>query len=219
MIINRLEHIRARRSDLRSHIDLTRSFDLWEESCVPSYCHTNWLAAYVSWQRLFQAVALAERNCSEAVRILDFGSSVGELGHLLKHRNLKYEFIEQDQHAAEYLCSRLPAAQRCTLENAPQQSYHWVMAIDSLEHNFNFAELLEKLVGKLTRGGVLVLSGPTENWFYRLGRKIAGFTGDYHAVNIFDIERAASRILERCDSSTISWGLPLFRLSVWRKPA
>ena len=219
MITNRLDHIRARRSDLRGHIDLTRSFDLWEESCVPSYCHNNWLAAYVSWQRLYHAVTLAEKNCPEAERVLDFGSSVGELGHLLKDTNLIYEFVEQDQHAVDYLRSRLPAARRNSLEVAPMHSYHWVMAIDALEHNTNYGELLEKLVGKLAPGGVLVLSGPTENWFYKLGRKIAGFTGDYHAVNIFDIESAASRILRLCDSSTISWGLPLFRLSVWRSPS
>ncbi len=214
-MLDQLNYIRGRRATLKSEIDLKATFEQWEESCVPSYCHPNWLAAYVSWQRLFKAVELAKKNHPQPRRILDFGSSVGELGQLLRDENATYEFIEQDPQAASYLASQLPTATRQTLEQAPDDSYDWVFAIDSLEHNENYAELLEQIAHKLTPVGILILSGPTENQLYRLGRKVAGFTGDYHAANIYDIERAATQFLERRDGLTIFPALKLFSLSVW----
>ncbi len=216
-MLDQLTYVRDRRAKLQQDIDLKTTFDQWEESCVPSYCHRNWLAAYVSWQRLFKAVALAKRNCPEPTRILDFGSSVGELGQLLRDEQASYEFVEQDSQAARYLCDQLPEAKHRTLEDSPEGMYEWVFAIDSLEHNEDYATLLEQIALKLAPGGVLVLSGPTENSLYRLGRKVAGFSGDYHTTNIYDIERVAAKFMRRRDGLTIFPGLQLFSLSVWSR--
>ena len=111
----------------------------------------------------------------------------------------------------------MPRAARHSLDSAPDHAYDWVFAIDSLEHNDDFAELLERLSSKLSPRGILVLSGPTENRLYRLGRAVAGFTGEYHTTTIFEIEQADARLLNKTDACTIVPGLPLFRLSVWSK--
>lgn len=216
-MLSTLNHICTRRSDLKHEINLTETFEQWEETCVPSYCHKNWLAAYVSWQRLFRSVELAKKCRPNPNRVLDFGSSVGELGHLLKPVCNNYEFIEQDEAAAAYLSSRLPHAHRTTLEQAEAGAYDWIFAIDSLEHNENFAELVQIISTKLSDDGVFVLSGPTENRLYKLGRKIAGFSGDYHKTNIYDIEKACDLVYELVQSSKIMPGVPLFRVSVWQK--
>ena len=210
-----VSHMRTRRSDLNHHIDIKNTFDLWEESCVPSYCHGNWLAAYVSWKRLFKAVALAERNRLHPKRVLDFGSSVGELGHLLPDQGTSYEFVERDPHAVECFTAELPHAKQFSLDDPPDRQYDWVFAIDSVEHNNNYADLLALIAGKLAPDGILVLSGPTENGLYRLGRRVAGFLGAYHTSKIYDIEMAASAILNRRDGVKLFPWLPLFSLSVW----
>ena len=106
----------------------------------------------------------------------------------------QYEFVEQDQHAANYLLRRLPGAMRRTLESAPDGAYDQVFAIDSLEHNDNFEELLAALAAKLSPHGVLILSGPTENRLYRLGRAVAGFSGHYHKTTIYRIEDARRKV-------------------------
>jgi hypothetical protein len=41
--------------------------------------------------------------------------------------------------------------------------------------------------------GKLLVCGPTENWIYKLGRRIVGFSGEYHHRSIADIERAMER--------------------------
>ncbi len=210
-----LAHVAQRRKVLGDAIKYRSNFELWEESCVPSYCHPNWLAAFISWQRLYTAAKLGRRIKPDAKRILDFGSSVGELGHHLP-RSARYEFIESHEPAAGFLREQLPESRRTTLEEAPAAGYDQIFAIDSLEHNENYGELLDILVTKLAPGGVLILSGPTENFLYRLGRKIAGFEGHYHETNIHAIERAASALLQRKAARSIFPILTFFRVTAWQ---
>ncbi len=214
-MLTQLSHIRSRRAALMKQVDLARTFEQWEETCVPSYCHSNWLAAYVSWTRLFQAVKLARRTSPHPRRVLDFGSSVGELGQLVRDDVAQYEFIEQDEQAASFLLENLPEATRRMLSDAPDGEYDWVFAVDSLEHNDNYAHLLECVLGKLSDRGVLILSGPTESSLYRLGRRLAGFRGGYHTTNIYAIEQEAAKLAIARQHVTILPGFPLFRLSAW----
>jgi hypothetical protein len=209
-----LAHVRTRRRALISAVDIWGDFATWEESCIPSYCHPNRVAAAVSWMRLFAAAKMA-RDIALSGPILDFGASTGELGHLVASSR-SYHFIEQDAAPASYLRRALPNAHEQTLESAPPNNYACVFALDSLEHNDNFAELLDALAAKLLPEGVLILSGPTENWLYRLGRRIAGFDSHYHKTTIAHIEDAAARRMTKVAQKTVPVCVPLFKLSAWR---
>ncbi len=211
----RIQHIRRRRRALKSEIDAYANFEAWEETCVPSYTHSNRAAAWVSWWRLFAAVDLADAHAKWG-RVLDFGASVGELGLILPSASTRYEFIEQDEAPAAHLLRTQPDAVRHTLESAPDGAYSVVFALDSLEHNTDYAELLQVLARKLAPEGILVLSGPTENRLYKLGRRIAGFDAHYHETNIYAIEAAAERTLDRIDRVTIPFGTPIFQISAWQ---
>ncbi|MBX2801762.1 MAG: class I SAM-dependent methyltransferase [Myxococcales bacterium] len=213
---DRLRHVAKRRRALIRGIDVPKEFETWEETCVPSYVHANWAAAAVSWWRLFAAVELA-RGHLRGGPVLDFGSSVGELGHLLP-AEADYWFIEQEEPAAHALMQALPHARRTTLQDAPDGHFQVVFALDSLEHNPDHDRLLEALRAKLAPSGVLVLSGPTENALYRLGRRIARFDAHYHETNIHAIEATAQSNYERVATRTVPLGVPLFRVSVWRAP-
>jgi len=213
-MVNMLSHIWARRRALRYSIDVEKNFAQWEESCVPSYVHRNFLAAFVSWQRLFAAVRLADQVNGRYRRVLDFGSSVGELSHILKP-GAEYNFIELDDTSAEYLMKNNHNARRTTLDNATSRSYDIIFAIDSLEHNEDYENLLIKLERLLAPKGSLILSGPTENALYRIGRRIAGFTGEYHHTTILDIEQAASKHMALLAKRTIPFSIPLFHITAW----
>jgi hypothetical protein len=216
LMFDRISHIKRRRNALRTAIDAFAHFETWEETCVPSYVHPNKAAAGVAWWRLFAAVDAAKRHAHWG-RTLDFGSSVGELGHLLPNEATPYEFIEQEEPAVRCLQRFLPDAIHRTFDDAPDGGYQVVFALDSLEHNKAYIELLGLLREKLSDDGILVLSGPTENALYRLGRRIAGFDSHYHEVDIYAIERAAEKIMTRVDTRMLPIGMPLFRISVWRK--
>jgi 2-polyprenyl-3-methyl-5-hydroxy-6-metoxy-1,4-benzoquinol methylase len=215
-MLAKLRHIHARRRQLLRDLDPVSRFETWEETCVPSYCHRNLAAAYMSWWRLYAAVGLARRHARwEAV--LDFGAAAGELRRILPAGVGRYDFIEHNDTAARYLLRQIPDAHRHTLASAPAGGYSCVFALDALEHNRDYASLLAELGEKLRPGGVLVLSGPTENALYRLGRRIAGFDAHYHQTNIYHIESAASRRLERLGCRNLPPVVPLFRLSAWRE--
>jgi 2-polyprenyl-3-methyl-5-hydroxy-6-metoxy-1,4-benzoquinol methylase len=216
-VLKAIQHIRRRRADLRAAIDLTGSFEAWEETCVPSYCHRNWAAAGISWLRLFVARRMAADLAPRGGKVLDFGSSVGEMGHLIEQIGLEYHFIELDEKAAAFLQARIPNARRETLEAAPPGGFNVILAIDSLEHNDDFDALLQQLATKLTPDGTLILSGPTENFLYRAGRAIAGFHGHYHHATIFDIERAAAKHFRLRRVARVLPLLTLFRVTAWQR--
>jgi hypothetical protein len=214
----RLRHVHARRKALRRDLDIAGQFGTWEETCVPSYCHRNLAAAYVSWWRLFAAVDLARRHARWDA-VLDFGAAVGELIPLLPRNVGRYDFIEHNETAAAYLMRRAPDARRRTLASAPAGAYSCVFALDVLEHDRDYPALLRTLAQTLDPGGVMVISGPTENGFYRLGRRIAGFGGHYHQTTIYEIEAAAGRVMKCLDTRSLPPVAALFRLSAWRTAA
>lgn len=210
-----LRHIHDRRDRLGRDLQFQREFEAWEETCIPSYCHPNLAAAYLSWWRLYTAVGLARRHASwEAV--LDFGAAVGELRRLLPATIGRYDFIEQNDRAARYLTEQFSSARRETLDSAPAGGYSCIFALDALEHNTDFAQLLERLAAKLAPDGVFIMSGPTESHLYRLGRRIAGFDAHYHETNIYAIEAAARALLKPIEVCQLPPLLPLFRISAWR---
>lgn len=205
--------IAARRAALQSHFDVRRQFEKLEESCVPSYVHANKLAAWVAWQRTKAAAELYERHAA-AGPILDFGAATGEVGQLIRKRG-PYTIIEQDDLLAR-ACGEWQETQRTSLEQAQSNSFAAVFALDSLEHNEDIPALVSRLVPVLRPDGVFILSGPTESGFYRLGRRIAGFSGHYHHSTIFDIEAIMSDHCTLVETLRVPLFPTLFRVTAWR---
>lgn len=208
--------IAARRSVLQSHFDVRRQFEEIEESCIPSYVHHNRLAAWVAWQRAKVAAQLYERHAS-AGSILDFGAATGEVGHLIDRRGT-YTIIEQDDLLAR-ACGEWQDVRRTTLDEAEPTSFAAILALDSLEHNEDIPTLVARLVPLLRPDGVFILSGPTESGFYRLGRRLAGFSGHYHHSTIFDIEAVLERHCKRIETRRVPVFPTLFRVTAWRPNA
>jgi 2-polyprenyl-3-methyl-5-hydroxy-6-metoxy-1,4-benzoquinol methylase len=208
--------INTRRSLLKNHFNIERQFEQIEESCIPSYTHSNLAAASVSWWRLASAAKAYRRHCPEGP-ILDFGAASGELFHVLQPDEL-YHFVELNDKLTEALIYFNPEAIRQTQDSLSPGNYGAVFALDSLEHNHNIPELLERIHKTLRKDGLLILSGPTENWIYRLGRRLAGFSGHYHTTNIGDIEMMSEALFSKVEQRTIPLPLaPLFNITVWKR--
>ncbi len=208
--------VRRRRAELRAYFDVARQFPELEESCIPSYVHSNSLAAWVSWTRLQKAAQLYNRWASPGP-ILDFGSATGEIAHLISSKG-QYHFVDFDDLVANALVRWLPQARRVNLTDIGPKQFASAFALDSLEHNENIEPLVARLETSLNDSGVLILSGPTENLLYRIGRRLAGFDGHYHHQTIWDIEAAVALRMSLLERSyvPISIGAPLFSISAWR---
>ena len=104
------------------------------------------------------------------------------------------------------------------VEALPQKdaSVGTVIALSTFEHVQRFWLGFSEIERVLRPDGVFILSGPTENALYRLGRRLAGFDGHYHVQTIYDIERQAEASFQRQARSLQPAGIPLFALSAWR---
>ena len=208
--------VNTRRTLLKNYFDIVHQFEQIEESCIPSYAHPNLAAAGVSWWRLACAAKAYRRHCPEGP-VLDFGAASGELFHVLQPDEL-YHFVELNDKLSEALNHFNPEAIRQMQDSLSPNNYAAVFALDSLEHNDNVPELLERIHKTLREDGLLILSGPTENWIYRLGRRLAGFSGHYHTTNIGDIERMSEALFSKVAQQTIPLPIaPLFSITVWKR--
>ena len=208
--------VNSRRSLLRNYFDIKRQFELIEESCIPSYVHNNLAAAGISWWRLACAAKAYQHHCYTGP-ILDFGAASGELFHVLQTTE-SYHFVELSDRLSEALLHFNPMAVRQKLDKLPVAKYGAVFALDSLEHNNEIPELLEQIHRTLREDGLFFLSGPTENWIYRLGRRLAGFSGHYHTTNISDIEKMTEALFSKVEQKSIPLAIaPLFSVTVWKR--
>ncbi|HBB41448.1 MAG: hypothetical protein COW73_11335 [Nitrospirae bacterium CG18_big_fil_WC_8_21_14_2_50_70_55] len=171
-----------------------------DESAIPSYLHWNPFVRWIITRRLqmvtrMVADTLAARTAAAPPAGLDFGCGVGLLLPTLAPHLATFYLTDLDLRAASRTADhfaipnvRLLAADRWA-EVIDDGSLAFIIAADVLEHVDDLAGVVRLLAGKLEPRGALIVSGPTETLIYRLARKIAGFTGEYHVRTIFDIER------------------------------
>ena len=210
----RFRTVCQRRRALRANFDVRRPSEDVEESLVVSYSHWNPLVAAVAWMRLMTALRLWRRHARPGA-VLDFGAGTGEIFHFLDSSQ-PFHFVEAADRLSEALRIFVPQAQRERLNNLPKTSFACIFALDSLEHNEDVTSIVERLARSITSDGILIVSGPTENALYRLGRAIARFRDHFHKTTIYDIETVLTARFTRQEVHCVPFGLPLFRVSAWR---
>jgi 2-polyprenyl-3-methyl-5-hydroxy-6-metoxy-1,4-benzoquinol methylase len=203
--------------------------DARDESAVPSYCHWNPAIRWLMFRRLDVALGMVDRvlgggRPGKPVAGLDFGCGVGMLMPVLGPAlGTLYACDEQlapaRATAAHFGIGNVTWLEPGDLEKIPDASLSVVVALDVLEHVDGLDATLALFRRKLRRDGGVIVSGPTENGLYRLGRRIAGFSGAYHVRSVFDVERAvegAGFALERVRRLPLPVPFTLFRITLWR---
>jgi 2-polyprenyl-3-methyl-5-hydroxy-6-metoxy-1,4-benzoquinol methylase len=200
-----------------------------DESAVPSYTHWNPAIRWLMFRRLevirqMSLTALARQRARAGVAALDFGCGIGMLiPALAPSVQVLYVCDEQlaparataQWFAAENVVCLLPDELTSRIDDS---NLDVVVAADVLEHVDNLAAVVEVLWCKLRAGGVLIVSGPTENRAYRLGRRIAGFSGDYHVRSVFDVEDEIRKArFARESLRQLPFYPGLFRITLWRR--
>ena len=224
--------VRKVRIDKQTVLQLSQAVQGYQrdESAIPAYTHWNPLVRWIMFRRLDVLVRMV-REVIRAVdhgaptALLDFGCGVGIL--------FRYVFPQVTQlygtdlcldavrsTVAHYECPNVSLYPPDTVfSEIPGHSLDAIVAADVLEHVDDLPGILEQFSQKLKPTGALLISGPTESFVYGVCRKIAGFTGEYHVRNIFDIEQMVERS-EFVHQQTVALPFPilpkLFRISVFR---
>ena len=159
-----------------------------DEMAIPSYLHRNFMVRWLMWKR-YEHISIMSAFSND-LTVLEFGCGIGVFLPELDQRCGKVYAIDIFPEYAMLLSAEFDLNIHFInrLSEVPNNSLDIIIAADVLEH-LNDDELI-KYFGifskKLKANGRLIMSGPTENIIYKIGRVIAGFSdkGDYHHTNI-----------------------------------
>jgi 2-polyprenyl-3-methyl-5-hydroxy-6-metoxy-1,4-benzoquinol methylase len=201
------------------------------ESAVPSYTHRNPGIRWLMFRRLDLIRQMATRELARDAEhgnlaALDFGCGIGMMIPALA-RCVEILYVCDEQLAPARATAQWFGAANvvCLLpeevgSRIAASSLDVVIAADVFEHVDDLTTLVDTLKSRLRPGGALIVSGPSENWAYRCGRRIVGFSGEYHVRSVFDVEGVVrARRFTREQLRTLPFAMlpTLFRITLWRR--
>jgi len=197
-----------------------------DEAGFPAYSHPNPLINWLFWQRLRAAMNHIEGSAPHE-NILDFGCGSGVMLPFLSRHGKHVTALDIDLLPLEKVKQHIPLAANVEALDAnltsiaqfPPNSFDLINALDVLEHVHDLPSTLSELINLLKPDGQLVVSGPTENILYQIGRKIAGpeYSGEYHQRGIAEIKSELSRLARVKHIAALYHPVPLFEIFAARK--
>jgi 2-polyprenyl-3-methyl-5-hydroxy-6-metoxy-1,4-benzoquinol methylase len=194
-----------------------------DEAGFPAYSHPNPLINWLFWQRLHTAMNYIEKHAPYE-KVLDFGCGSGVMLSFLAKHSQQVTAMDIDLVPLDRVKKYIPLAQNIQVLDANQvsisqltpKSFDLINALDVLEHVDDLRRTLSELLNLLKPGGRLVVSGPTENILYQIGRKLAGpeYSGEYHERGIAEIKHELNRLARVEQIATLYWPVPLFEVFV-----
>ncbi|GAB4505635.1 MAG: hypothetical protein Fur0043_26320 [Anaerolineales bacterium] len=192
-----------------------------DEAGFPAYSHPNPLINYLFWQRLRKVMDYLEKDAPYQLT-LDFGCGSGVMLPFLSRISARVIALDVDLLPFERVSRHRPFppnlrvhdARQVTLKDLPPASFDRIIATDVLEHVEDLAGTLKDMQTLLRPGGQIVISGPTENFFYQIGRKLAGpeYSGDYHERGILEVRNLLAGQMQVIPIATLYWPVPLFEV-------
>jgi len=210
------------KSTIQSILNEHSSYEI-DEAALPAYAHRNPLIDYIFWQRVRIAYDYALSH--DVTNVLDFGCGTALTSYALASAGKNVVAVDVDFKPLSLVKQRITFPASITFVEADllhhdlgSRRFDLILALDVLEHITELQPYIERFASLLTPRGAILVSGPSENRLYKLGRQLAGakFTGDYHVSNIKAIQREFSRHLETETIATLIWPLTLFELFVAR---
>lgn len=192
---------------------------------IPSYIKGNAISQQFAWTKVKKILQLC--GDQKNINILDFGCGSGVmLQPFSAHCNILYALdvdLSFAKSTANYsnIRDKIHFIHPDEINSVSDDSIDLIVAANVLEHVPHLEKHLDLFNQKLNQEGCLIVSGPTENALYRLGRKclqILGhkdFHGEYHVRNIdniFDVVERQGFKMKRIEQVPFSGYLALYRV-------
>ena len=194
------------------------------------YAHPNPLARWIFWQRLAVGLRTLQAHAPRDADVLDFGGGSGaflpSLAAAFRHvAVLDRDLADARRVAAHYGLANVDLQEADVTTTPPARQYDVVTAMDVLEHFLEPDVPRRYLDACLKPGGLLLVSLPTENWLYRLGRLVVRKqkpADHYHpaeALIRYYREAGYALLAHRYVPRLAGFALPLFSIALFRAPA
>lgn len=204
-------------NDAFSGILKSAPFGTFDENALPAYTHPNPLMSWLFWKRIDAALSMA--GDVKGRRVLDFGCGGGVTFKYLYGKGAIITGCDnQSAEIARSMCAITGAKADvfAGLGDIKERGFDLIFYLDVLEHLNNSDEIIKELIDAAAPDAKFIVSGPTENMFYKIGRMMAGFKGHYHVKNIYDIESSLQAAgLKRISIRRLYPPCTLFRISMW----
>jgi SAM-dependent methyltransferase len=191
--------------------------DALNEAAFPAYATSPWPARFLFWQRVRRVMEFLEARAPIGA-VLDFGCGGGVMLPFLGGVAGRVAAVDRELGPLREMRRRLtfpPGLEvRDAADGLPEGPFDFVLALDVLEHVDDLAGTLRQLLEVMAPGGEIVVSGPTENLLYRLGRGISGpeYSGSYHVRSVHQIRRSMEQVMPVSPLATVYPLVPLFRI-------
>lgn len=146
------------------------------EGIVPEYRSKNIFIRSLFFKRLGIAIKLVrpKLGAGESLRVIDLGCGEGILLKLLEEnfKNVETFGIDINPNVLEldkFLRADIKVA-NIKDTGFPDNFFDIIFCLDVLEHFENLEQPISEIKRILKPNGLLVVSLPTESWFYKLGR-------------------------------------------------
>lgn len=183
----------------------------FDENGLPAYTNPNPLMRWLFWQRVLEVTRIVDR-IPTLTRALDFGCGLGVMLPYLSAKAKEVVGVDLDTSLVSSL-ARQQNLQNVRFENdlgrllGDGLSFDLILAMDVLEHVDHLDEYVKDLRTLSSPTATVVITGPTENYLYKIGRALAGYSGHYHVRNIYDIRNSFEKVFSCRVSKTL---VPLF---------
>ena len=199
--------------------------EVLSEAALPAYAHANPLIDYIFWKRLAVTKRYVEADFSKDCHILDLGCGTGVMSFELSNVANSIHAIDLDLRPQRILQEYIEFPKNIHFSegdfidsNFNNSRFDVIIALDVLEHieDSDLPTYIDKMKGLLRPNGCIIVSGPTENSLYKIGRKFAGkdFTGHYHESNIATIKERFKSQAEVKTIARLIWPFTLFEVFV-----
>ena len=173
--------------------------------------------AWLFWQRLNKAFQLSLDIKGKSV--LDFGCGAGVSFKYFAENQCQIVGCDNKSHElAQQTCKEFGIDAEITqdLFSIHGKKFDIIFALDVLEHIEDLEPFIKKFKELSHPDTQIILSGPTENLLYKIGKKWAGSVGHYHVHNIYDIEKVFKKLgLKMVKKHSLYFPFTLFRVSSW----